>query len=252
MECFRCEREAARECPRCGLLYCMEHGDVLCERCLDPALALPSQRLYRGALIALVAASVLALWLLLWPSAGGDGDVEDAAAARATPSPVSVAIASPTAPPTPATDATPTSTPSPTATPSPSPAASPTPTAEPAQTPTATPTATPAASPSPTATATPTATPTPTPTPTATPTPTPEPTPEVPRTAYIANTGGTGVRWRDECTGETPRPGDGWVEGSLITIIENGSGECEGWFRADDTDGVTSWVQSQYVSEEQP
>ncbi|MYE46915.1 MAG: hypothetical protein F4X25_09265, partial [Chloroflexi bacterium] len=90
MECYLCERAAERECPRCGLLFCLEHGDTLCERCMDPALALPSPRLVRGALIALVAVSLLALWLTLWP-AGGD-DPADAGAASATQVPVQVAL----------------------------------------------------------------------------------------------------------------------------------------------------------------
>ena len=61
MECFLCERDATRECDRCGALYCDDHGDALCERCSDPDLAIPSHRLYRGALIALFAGSLFAL-----------------------------------------------------------------------------------------------------------------------------------------------------------------------------------------------
>ena len=52
VECFQCDQEAQQECPRCGALYCDDHGDALCERCMDPALALPSYRVYRGSLLA--------------------------------------------------------------------------------------------------------------------------------------------------------------------------------------------------------
>ncbi len=67
MECFLCERDATRECERCGALYCDDCGNTLCERCADPDLALPSHRLYRGALLALAAGSLFALWLLIRP-----------------------------------------------------------------------------------------------------------------------------------------------------------------------------------------
>lgn len=72
----------------------------------------------------------------------------------------------------------------------------------------------------------------------------------MPRAAYIANTGGSGVIWRDECQDTPRRSGDGWIEGTAITIVENGSGQCEGWFRTSDDDGVTSWVSGEYLSEE--
>lgn len=73
-ECFRCDRDAVQECPRCGALYCEEHGDVLCERCQDPALALPSYRVFRGSLIALLAGTAFAVWLLVRPTAITDAD----------------------------------------------------------------------------------------------------------------------------------------------------------------------------------
>ncbi|MDA1061752.1 MAG: hypothetical protein O2895_02405, partial [Chloroflexi bacterium] len=74
MECFLCEQDAVRECPRCGALYCDEHGEALCQRCSDPALALPSYQVYRGSLLALIVSSVFALWLLVSPPGGGDLD----------------------------------------------------------------------------------------------------------------------------------------------------------------------------------
>ena len=125
VECFRCDREAVRECPRCGALYCDEHGEALCERCMDPALALPSYRVYRGSLVALLAGTLFAVWLLVRPPATTDAD---------SPPPAALAgvIATPTATPeaggdqpsaaTPTATAatpTPTATPEPTATPPP-------------------------------------------------------------------------------------------------------------------------------------
>ena len=52
------------------MLYCDDHGDALCERCMDPASALPSYRVYRGSLIALLIGSIFAVWLLVRP--GGE------------------------------------------------------------------------------------------------------------------------------------------------------------------------------------
>lgn len=159
VECFLCEQDAVRECVRCGAVYCDAHGDDLCERCADPALAMPSHRLYRGSLIALVAGSVLALWLLLRPpddapggaaaplvtpparfvlAPGGDG-ADGGATPSATPD------ASPTPEDTPTPEATPTPEPAPEDTPEPEP--SPEPTPEDTPTPEPTPDPTPASAP---------------------------------------------------------------------------------------------------------
>ena len=129
MECFRCDQDAAFECARCGELYCEVHGDSLCERCQDPTLALPSYRVYRGSLLALLIGSVFAVWLLVRPSGGSDLDaVERAnsvlppatATATVTPDPDDqTAGAVPTATSTPR--ATPTATVAATATPTPEP-----------------------------------------------------------------------------------------------------------------------------------
>ncbi|MSP22524.1 MAG: LysM domain-containing protein [Dehalococcoidia bacterium] len=67
MDCYYCDSQAVQECARCGALYCDEHGDALCQRCLDPVLALPSYRVYRGSLIALLIGTVFAVWLLISP-----------------------------------------------------------------------------------------------------------------------------------------------------------------------------------------
>lgn len=127
MQCFQCDEDATQECPRCGALYCDQHGDAICERCMDPALALPSYRVYRGSIAALLIGSIVAVWLLVLPPARADQDGPPAALAGIVQT------------------ATPTATPEVTATPAPSEG-------------TATPTATPAATETPTATATPTAT----------------------------------------------------------------------------------------------
>ena len=142
MTCYVCGKEATHRCPRCAKLYCDEHGDELCAACQDPASAIPSGAVFRGSLLALLVACVLALWLLIQPPGLPGGEPgEEAVLPLPTITPVSVASPTPTPP----------------------------------ATPTATPTAT--ASPTPEATPSPTLSPTPEPTPTPTPTPTPEPPP---------------------------------------------------------------------------
>ncbi len=117
MECFRCDQEAVQECTRCGALYCDEHGEALCERCMDPALALPSYRFYRGSLLALLAGAVLAVWLLVRPPQTTDTD---------GPLPAPLAGVIPTATATQAPDETaPVVTATPTPTPTPTPTAAP-------------------------------------------------------------------------------------------------------------------------------
>ncbi len=82
---------------------------------MDPALALPSYRVYRGSLLALLAGTVFAVWLLVRPPQTTDAD---------GPVPAPLAGVIPPATATPAPDetvavvtATPTPTPTPTATP---------------------------------------------------------------------------------------------------------------------------------------
>ena len=67
MRCYACERQDTSPCPRCGKDYCPDHGANLCAACLDPIVAAPSSATFRIALFALLAASVLALWLLVRP-----------------------------------------------------------------------------------------------------------------------------------------------------------------------------------------
>jgi len=130
VQCFQCDQEAQQECPRCGALYCDAHGDALCARCMDPTLALPSYRVYRGSLAALLIGSVFAIILLVLPPASADRDAPPTSLAGVLPTRVP-------ATPTLAATAGSASTPGPAATGTPGPAA----TSRPA---TATPTATPA------------------------------------------------------------------------------------------------------------
>ena len=132
MQCYQCDQAAEQECPRCGALYCDAHGDALCDRCMDPALALPSYRVYRGSLAALLIGSVFAIWLLVLPQAGADPDAPPSSLAgvlptrtTATASPVVPTITATAAPPATVAAETPTATATaaPTATPAATPAA---------------------------------------------------------------------------------------------------------------------------------
>ena len=74
MHCYACDGQATQECARCGALYCDDHGDALCARCMDPASAVPSYRVFRGSLAALLIGSIVAVWLLVLPPARADQD----------------------------------------------------------------------------------------------------------------------------------------------------------------------------------
>jgi LysM repeat protein len=129
MQCFRCDQAAVQECSRCGAVYCDDHGDSLCERCLDPASALPSYRVYRGSLVALLIGSVFAVWLLVRP--GGDTDQVGPQAALAAVLPSPTATRAPAAPTTTSKSGeTPALAPTPTA---PPPASTPAPAPTPAE-----------------------------------------------------------------------------------------------------------------------
>jgi LysM repeat protein len=107
------------------MLYCDEHGDALCERCQDPALALPSYRIYRGSLLALLGGTIFAVWLLVRPPLTVDGD------SPGVPPALSGVISASTATVKPTVTVTP--TPVPTATSTPASSATPEPTAGPAR-----------------------------------------------------------------------------------------------------------------------
>lgn len=111
--CHYCARPAEHECPTCGRLYCSMHGDDVCLRCMAPESAAPSGRVYRGSVLALIAGSLVTLFLVIRPpeSKGGDDIVRD----LDTPTTSIGATATPTPPATDATVAT--ATPDTTATP---------------------------------------------------------------------------------------------------------------------------------------
>ena len=77
LTCFACEQEPTQQCPRCGRPYCDDHGEDVCDACLNPASGLPSFTLYRGSLLALLVGTALAVWLLIQPP-GGEGNAPQA------------------------------------------------------------------------------------------------------------------------------------------------------------------------------
>jgi LysM repeat protein len=137
MSCYACGRDAIHRCPRCAKPYCEEHGGELCAACQDPSSAIPSGALFRGALLVLLVASVLALWLLIRPPGASDEEsgaqagqpsvtrTPTATTARPSPSvaPTGTPGISPTPGGTPGISPTPggTPTPAPSPTPEPSP-----------------------------------------------------------------------------------------------------------------------------------
>jgi LysM repeat protein len=127
--CHYCNRPAEAECPTCGRLYCSEHGDDVCLRCMSPESATPSALVYRGSVLTLVIASLVALFLVLRPpeKETDNGVVRTvptstaAVSATATPTPpvtrtasaTTTAAASPDASPSPASSPTAAATPTP-------------------------------------------------------------------------------------------------------------------------------------------
>ncbi len=100
LTCFACDQDPQQQCPRCGRPYCDEHGEELCDACLQPASGVPSFTLYRGSLLALLVGTALAVWLLIQPG-GGDGEgafrplvvtPSGAGAANVTPEPGSTLV----------------------------------------------------------------------------------------------------------------------------------------------------------------
>ena len=93
---------------------------------MDPALALPSYRVYRGSLLALLVGSIVAVWLLVLPPASADQDGPPDSIAGLVNTRTATPEATPTAAPTevggtpeatPTSEATETPSPTPTATP---------------------------------------------------------------------------------------------------------------------------------------
>lgn len=75
---------------------------------LDPALAMPSPRVYRGSLIALLLGSIFAVWLLVLPPVGADQDSPPASIGGlvGTTTPTATATAEATSEATPTVTAT--------------------------------------------------------------------------------------------------------------------------------------------------
>ncbi len=65
--CYYCERVAEEECSTCGRLYCPEHGEDVCLRCMAPESVAPSAKMYRGSILALVVATLVAVFLFVRP-----------------------------------------------------------------------------------------------------------------------------------------------------------------------------------------
>ncbi len=118
MTCFACESAPTQQCPRCGRPYCDEHGEDVCDACLQPASGLPSFTLFRGSLLALLIGTILAVWLLIQPP-GGESNAPQTgtiitptaeAASDTTPGTAATLLAggSPVAGGTPAPEASPT------------------------------------------------------------------------------------------------------------------------------------------------
>ncbi len=117
--CHYCDRPAEAECPTCGRVYCSEHGEDVCLRCLAPEAAAPTALAYRGAVLSLVVGSLVALFLVIRPPES-ESDA-DAPRTLATATPSFLATATPTTTGgdrTSTPSASPTTGTSPTATPS--------------------------------------------------------------------------------------------------------------------------------------
>ncbi len=94
--CHYCDRPAEEECPTCGRLYCAEHGEDVCLRCMAPESAVPSALVYRGSILTLVVATLVTVFLLIRPPA----DKTQAGLVRELPTntPAISATATPTPP----------------------------------------------------------------------------------------------------------------------------------------------------------
>jgi LysM repeat protein len=137
MECYACHNPAIAQCQRCGKHHCAEHGSAFCAACTDPVASAPSSATFRIALVALLGASVLALWLLVRPpSVPGEGSSIVQKPSDATPA-FTPALTPDTSEETPVPTGEVSATPVATAT------ATPEPTDEPTEAPTAEPTAPP-------------------------------------------------------------------------------------------------------------
>ena len=94
--CHYCDRPAEEQCPTCGRLYCLEHGDDVCLRCMAPESATPGSLMYRGSLLVLVVASLVTVFLYVRPPESRSNG--DSVRTLATATPASAATATPTPP----------------------------------------------------------------------------------------------------------------------------------------------------------
>ena len=68
MNCYSCDQPAVNACKRCAKPYCEDHGNArYCAACLQPASALPSFNLYRGALLVMLVGTAVAVFLVVRP-----------------------------------------------------------------------------------------------------------------------------------------------------------------------------------------
>jgi len=108
--CHYCDRPAESECPTCGRLYCSEHGEEVCLRCLAPESATPSALSYRGSILALIVGTLVTVFLVISPPESKSKADPGRTIATATPAILATATAtrpggSPTAARTPLTPA---------------------------------------------------------------------------------------------------------------------------------------------------
>ena len=95
--CRYCDRPAEHQCPQCGRLYCVSHGDDVCQRCLTPGAATPRVAAYRGSLLVLVAVTAAVIYLAIWPPSSKSSEDAVRTVATATPTTAIGATATPTA-----------------------------------------------------------------------------------------------------------------------------------------------------------
>lgn len=99
MNCYACDRAATNACKRCAKPYCEDHGNATyCAECLQPASALPSFNLYRGALLVMLVGTAVAVFLLVRPP--GETTSAPVVVGRLTPTPTIAGEQEPSATPT--------------------------------------------------------------------------------------------------------------------------------------------------------
>ncbi|MGD9933284.1 MAG: LysM peptidoglycan-binding domain-containing protein [Dehalococcoidia bacterium] len=92
--CHYCTKPAQEECHTCGRLYCAEHGEDVCLRCLSPEAATPSPFVFRGAVFALAVAVAVTIYLVVSPPESRSA--QDAIRVLPTPTPQLQPTATPT------------------------------------------------------------------------------------------------------------------------------------------------------------